>query len=172
MSLEEAKKKGWEELDVIIVTGDAYVDHPGFGTSIIGRVLEDAGYRVGVIAQPKWDDVEDFKKLGKPRLFFAISAGNTDSMVSNYTPSKRLRHDDAYSPGNKPGLRPNSATLVYSNRLREAYPEVPRIIGGIEASLSALLNTTIGLIKYANQFLQTHLQTFLFTAWENSRYWR
>ncbi|ETA67988.1 MAG: hypothetical protein PWQ51_528 [Methanolobus sp.] len=135
MSLEDAKKKGWDELDVIIVTGDAYVDHPGFGTSIIGRVLVDAGYRVGVIAQPKWDDVEDFRKLGKPRLFFAISAGNTDSMVSNYTPSKRLRHDDAYSPGNKAGLRPNRASIVYSNRLKEAYPDTPRIIGGIEASL-------------------------------------
>ena len=135
IDLKEAKKRGWEELDVIIVTGDAYVDHPGFGTAIIGRVLEDAGYRVGVIAQPKWDSVEDFKKLGKPRLFFAVSGGNTDSMVSNYTPSQRLRHEDAYSPGNKPGMRPNRATIVYSNRLREVYPEVPMVIGGIEASL-------------------------------------
>lgn len=135
MNIEEAKKRGWEELDIIVVTGDAYVDHPGFGTSIIGRVLEDAGYRVGIISQPAWDSVEDFTKLGKPRLFFAISAGNTDSMVSNYTPSKRLRHDDAYSPGNKPGLRPNRATIVYSNRLKEAYPDVPQVIGGIEASL-------------------------------------
>ncbi len=135
MSPEEVKAKGWDELDIIIVTGDAYVDHPGFGTSIIGRVLEDAGYRVGVIAQPNWEDAEDFKKLGKPRLFFAISAGNTDSMVSNYTPSKRLRHEDAYSPGNKEGLRPNRATIVYSNRLKEAFPDVPQVIGGIEASL-------------------------------------
>jgi uncharacterized radical SAM protein YgiQ len=135
MSPEEVKAKGWNELDVIIVTGDAYVDHPGFGTSIIGRVLEDAGYRVGVIAQPNWEDAEDFKKLGKPRLFFAISAGNTDSMVSNYTPSKRLRHEDAYSPGNKAGLRPNRATIVYANRLKEAFPDVPQVIGGIEASL-------------------------------------
>lgn len=135
MGLKEAQQKGWEELDVIIVTGDAYVDHPGFGTAIIGRVLADAGYRVGIIAQPKWDSVEDFKKLGKPRLFFAVSGGNTDSMVSNYTPSQRLRHEDAYSPGNKPGMRPNRATIVYSNRLREAYPDVPLVIGGIEASL-------------------------------------
>ncbi|MBN2110140.1 MAG: YgiQ family radical SAM protein, partial [Methanosarcinaceae archaeon] len=135
MSLEETRARGWDGLDVIIITGDGYVDHPGFGTSIIGRVLEDAGYRVGVIAQPKWDDAEDFKKLGKPRLFFAIGAGNTDSMVSNYTPSKRLRHDDAYSPGNKAGLRPNRATIVYSNRLKEAFPDVPQVIGGIEASL-------------------------------------
>lgn len=135
MSLEEAGKKGWEELDIIIVTGDAYVDHPGFGTSIIGRVLEDAGYRVGVIAQPGWESTADFTKLGKPRLCFAVSAGNTDSMVSNYTPSKRLRHEDAYSPGNKTGLRPNRACIVYTNRLKEAYPDVPVIIGGIEASL-------------------------------------
>ncbi|WP_425438358.1 YgiQ family radical SAM protein [Methanolobus chelungpuianus] len=135
MSLEEAAKKGWEELDIIIVTGDAYVDHPGFGTSIIGRVLEDAGYRVGVIAQPGWESTADFTKLGKPRLCFAVSAGNTDSMVSNYTPSKRLRHEDAYSPGNKAGLRPNRACIVYTNRLKEAYPDVPVIIGGIEASL-------------------------------------
>ncbi len=135
MSLDEAKRKGWEELDIIIVTGDAYVDHPGFGTSIIGRVLEDAGYRVGVIAQPEWENTADFTKLGKPRLCFAVSAGNTDSMVSNYTPSKRLRHEDAYSPGNKTGLRPNRACIVYTNRLKEAYPEVPVIIGGIEASL-------------------------------------
>ncbi|WP_407357317.1 YgiQ family radical SAM protein [Methanolobus sp. WCC5] len=135
MSTKEANEKGWNELDIIIVTGDAYVDHPGFGTSIIARVLEDAGYRVGVIAQPGWDNTDDFKKLGKPRLFFAISAGNTDSMVSNYTPSKRLRHEDVYSPGNKTGLRPNRAVIVYSNRLREAFPDVPQVIGGIEASL-------------------------------------
>jgi uncharacterized radical SAM protein YgiQ len=135
MSPDEVQRKGWEELDIIIVTGDAYVDHPGFGTSIIGRVLEDAGYRVGVIAQPGWENIADFTKLGKPRLCFAVSAGNTDSMVSNYTPSKRLRHDDAYSPGNKAGLRPNRACIVYTNRLKEAYPDVPVIIGGIEASL-------------------------------------
>jgi uncharacterized radical SAM protein YgiQ len=135
MSPDEVQRKGWEELDIIIVTGDAYVDHPGFGTSIIGRVLEDAGYRVGVIAQPEWENIADFTKLGKPRLCFAVSAGNTDSMVSNYTPSKRLRHDDAYSPGNKAGLRPNRACIVYTNRLKEAYPDVPVIIGGIEASL-------------------------------------
>ncbi|AFV24015.1 hypothetical protein Mpsy_1808 [Methanolobus psychrophilus R15] len=135
MSPDEVRRKGWEELDIIIVTGDAYVDHPGFGTSIIGRVLEDAGYRVGVIAQPAWENIADFTKLGKPRLCFAVSAGNTDSMVSNYTPSKRLRHDDAYSPDNKAGLRPNRACIVYTNRLKEAYPDVPVIIGGIEASL-------------------------------------
>ncbi len=135
MSLKAGNDRGWQEFDVIIVTGDAYVDHPGFGTSIIARVLEDEGYRVGIIAQPSWENTDDFKKLGRPRLFFAISAGNTDSMVSNYKPSKRLRHEDAYSPGNKTGLRPNRATIVYSNRLKESFPDVPQIIGGIEASL-------------------------------------
>lgn len=135
MSIKEAKVRGWDEFDIIIVTGDAYVDHPGFGTAILSRVLENAGYKIGVIAQPEWNNTDDFKKLGKPKLFFAISGGNTDSMVSNYTPSQRLRHEDVYSPGNKTGKRPNRATIVYANRLREAYPDVPLILGGIEASL-------------------------------------
>lgn len=135
MSINEAKQKGWDRFDIIIVTGDAYVDHPSFGIAIIARILEDAGYKIGIIAQPSWENIDDFKKLGKPKLFFAISAGNTDSMVSNYTPSQRLRHEDAYSAGNKNGNRPNRATIVYANRLKEAYPDVPLIIGGIEASL-------------------------------------
>ncbi|HJH31015.1 MAG TPA: YgiQ family radical SAM protein [Methanosarcinaceae archaeon] len=135
IDLKNATKRGWNELDVIIVTGDAYVDHPNFGAAIIGRVLEDAGFKVGIIAQPRWDRVDDFKKLGKPRLFFAVTAGNTDSMVGNYTPSQRLRRDDTYSPGGKTGLRPNRAVVVYSNRIREAYPDTPIVIGGIEASL-------------------------------------
>lgn len=135
INLKNATKRGWDELDIIIVTGDAYVDHPNFGTAIIGRVLEDAGFKVGIIAQPRWDRVDDFKKLGKPRLFFAVTAGNTDSMVGNYTPSQRLRRDDTYSPGGKTGLRPNRAVVVYSNRIKEAYPDTPIVIGGIEASL-------------------------------------
>ncbi len=135
MSLEEAKARGWEELDIILVTGDAYVDHSSFGTAIVGRVLEDAGFRVGIIAQPRWDSPEDFKKLGKPRLFFSVSAGNTDSMVSNLTPGLKLRAKDAYSPGGKPGLRPNRAVIIYSNRIKEACPDVPIVLGGIEASL-------------------------------------
>ncbi len=138
INLKNAEKRGWDELDIILITGDAYVDHPNFGTAIIGRVLEDAGFKVGIIAQPKWDSVEDFKKLGKPRLFFAITAGNTDSMVSNYTPSQRLRRDDSYSPGGKTGLRPNRAVVVYSNRIKEAYLDTPIVIGGIEASLRRL----------------------------------
>jgi uncharacterized radical SAM protein YgiQ len=138
MSLEEVKARGWKELDIILITGDAYVDHSSFGTAIIGRVLEDAGFKVGIIAQPRWDNPEDFKKLGKPRLFFSISAGNTDSMVSNLTPGLKSRDKDAYSPGGKTGLRPNRAAIIYSNRAKEAFPEVPIVLGGIEASLRRL----------------------------------
>ena len=135
MSSEEVKARGWKELDIILVTGDAYVDHSSFGTAIIGRVLEDAGFRVGIIAQPRWDNLEDFKKLGIPKLFFSISAGNTDSMISNLTPGLKPRNKDAYSPGGKTGLRPNRAVIIYSNRIKEAFPKIPIIMGGIEASL-------------------------------------
>ncbi|HEY3362827.1 MAG TPA: YgiQ family radical SAM protein [Methanosarcina sp.] len=135
MSPEEVKARGWKELDIILVAGDAYIDHSSFGTAIIGRVLEDAGFRVGVIAQPRWDSPEDFKKLGKPRLFFSVSAGNTDSMVSNLTPGLKPRNKDVYSPGGKAGLRPNRAVIIYSNRIKETFPEVPIVLGGIEASL-------------------------------------
>lgn len=135
MSPEEVKARGWKELDIILISGDAYVDHSSFGTAIIGRVLEDAGFRVGVIAQPRWDSPEDFKKLGKPRLFFSVSAGNTDSMISNLTPGLKPRNKDAYSPGSRAGLRPNRAVIIYSNRIKEAFPEVPIVLGGIEASL-------------------------------------
>jgi uncharacterized radical SAM protein YgiQ len=135
MSPEEVKARGWKELDIILITGDAYVDHSSFGTAIIGRVLEDAGFKVGIIAQPRWENPEDFKKLGKPRLFFSVSAGNTDSMVSNLTPGLKPRDKDAYSPGGKTGLRPNRAAIIYSNRIKEAFPDVPIVLGGIEASL-------------------------------------
>ncbi|WP_318786246.1 YgiQ family radical SAM protein [Methanimicrococcus hacksteinii] len=135
MSLEEAEKKGWDELDIILVTGDAYVDHSGFGTAIIGRVLEHAGFRVGVIAQPDWTSKDAFEILGKPRLFFSVSAGNADSLVNNYTPLLYKRESDMYSPGGEPGLRPDRAVIAYSNRLRQAYPDVPIVAGGIEASL-------------------------------------
>ncbi len=138
MSKEEMKKRGWDVLDVILVTGDAYVDHPSYGTAVIGRVLEAAGYRVGVIAQPDWRSVEPFTCLGTPRLFVGITAGNLDSMVSNYSSHKKPRLRDAYSPGGTPGLRPDRATIVYTNRVREAFGGIPVIIGGIEASLRRL----------------------------------
>lgn len=127
--------RGWTELDFILVTGDAYVDHHSFGTAIISRVLESKGYKVGIIAQPDWKDTEDFKKLGKPRLGFLVNAGNMDSMVNHYTVSKKIREKDLYSPGSKMGLRPDRATIVYCNKIREAYKGIPIVIGGLEASL-------------------------------------
>lgn len=134
MSKKEAEKLGIHEFDIILVSGDAYVDHPSFGTALIGRVLWDAGYTVGIIAQPDWKTGTDFTSLGTPRLFFGISSGNVDSMVNNYTPNLKRRSDDVYSPGGIP-KRPDRATIVYTDRLHALYPEVPIILGGIEASL-------------------------------------
>ncbi|MEN6326667.1 MAG: YgiQ family radical SAM protein [Syntrophomonas sp.] len=131
-------QRNWKQLDIILVSGDAYVDHPAWAAAILGRFLEKHGYRVGVIAQPDWRNLDDFKKLGEPRLFFGISGGNLDSMVNHYTADLKKRHEDAYSPGGKASRRPDRATIVYANRLREAYPGLPIIIGGIEASLRRL----------------------------------
>ncbi|MFA5271199.1 MAG: YgiQ family radical SAM protein [Candidatus Omnitrophota bacterium] len=138
ISQEDLKKLGWEELDVIIVSGDAYVDHPSYGPALIGRVLESNGFKVGIIAQPNWRNLDDFRKLGRPKLFFAITSGNTDSMVANYTANKRPRKNDDYSPGAKSGLRPDRALIVYANKVREAYRDCPIVLGGIEASLRRL----------------------------------
>ncbi len=135
ISKEDMKSRGWKELDFVLVTGDAYVDHHSFGTAIISRVLENAGYKVGIIAQPDWKSVDEFKRLGRPRLGFLVNAGNMDSMVNHYTVSKKLRDKDFYSPGEKMGLRPDRATIVYCNKIREAYKNVTIIIGGVEASL-------------------------------------
>ncbi len=135
-SMKEVKELGWDEIDVILFTGDAYVDHPSFGAAVIGRILEAEGLKVAVIPQPNWkDDLRDFRKMGKPRLFFAVTAGNMDSMVNHYTAGKRKRTDDAYTPGGKAGFRPDYATIVYSQILKKLYPETPLVIGGIEASL-------------------------------------
>ena len=132
---EDMEKRGWEQLDFLYICGDAYVDHPSFGHAIISRVLEKHGYRVGIISLPDWRSVDDFKKMGKPRLGVLVSAGNIDSMVNHYTASKKRRSDDAYAPGNKAGQRPDRATIVYCNRIREAFGSIPLLIGGIEASL-------------------------------------
>lgn len=133
---DEMKMLGWQQADVIIFSGDAYVDHPSFGAAVIGRTLQAAGYKVAIVPQPNWrDDLRDFRKLGKPRLFFGVSAGAMDSMVNHYTANRRLRHDDAYTPGGKHGMRPDYPTIVYSEILRRLYPDVPIIAGGIEASL-------------------------------------
>lgn len=127
--------RGWDELDFIIVTADAYVDHHSFGTAIISRVLEHAGYKVGIIAQPDWKSTDDFMKLGRPRLGFLVNGGNMDSMVNHYSVSKKHRDKDLYSPGAKMGLRPDRSTIVYCNKIREAYKNISIVIGGIEASL-------------------------------------
>ncbi len=135
-SKKEAEARGWDMLDVILFSGDAYIDHPSFGIAVLGRVLEDMGLRVAVVPQPNWrDDLRDFKKLGRPRLFFGVSAGSMDSMVNHYTANKRLRSDDAYTPGGKAGQRPDYPTIAYTQVLKQLYPDTPVIIGGIEASM-------------------------------------
>ena len=135
-SAKEIQKLGWEYVDIIIFSGDAYIDHPSFGTAVIARVLQSQGYRVAVVPQPNWqDDLRDFKKLGRPRLFFGVTAGAMDSMVNHYTAAKRLRSDDSYTPEGKAGRRPDYAVTVYSKILKKLFPDVPVVIGGIEASL-------------------------------------
>jgi uncharacterized radical SAM protein YgiQ len=165
MSRAEMEQLGWDSCDVIIVTGDAYVDHPSFGMAIMGRLLEAQGFRVGIIAQPDWHSAEPFKQLGRPNLFFGITAGNMDSMVNRYTSDKRIRSDDAYTPGGEGGKRPDRSVVVYAQRAREAYKDVPIVIGGIEASLrriahfdywsekvrrSVLLDAKADLLVYGN----------------------
>jgi len=166
MSRKEMAKLGWDQCDVIIVCGDAYVDHPSFGMAVIGRTLEAQGFRVGLICQPDWTDPNSFKVLGEPKLFFGVSAGNMDSLINRYTADRRIRHDDAYTPGNIGGKRPDRAVTVYTQKLREAYKkQVPIIVGGIEASLrrlshydywqdrirgSVLLDSTADMLFYGN----------------------
>ncbi len=138
VSQSDMQGRGWDRLDIILITGDAYVDHPAFGTAVIGRVLAAQGFRVGVIAQPDWRSAEDFKRLGRPRLFFGITSGNVDSMVANYTANKRPRREDDLSPGGMVGKRPDRALIVYANRVRQAFKNATVVIGGIEASMRRL----------------------------------
>lgn len=136
---KELQRLGWEQCDVILFSGDAYVDHPAFGAAVIGRVLQSHGYKVAIVPQPNWqDDLRDFKKLGRPRLFFGVSPGAMDSMVNHYTAARRLRHDDAYTPGGRHGARPDYPSIVYTKILKELYPDIPVVIGGIEPSLRRL----------------------------------
>ncbi len=165
MTRAEMEALGWDSCDIILVTGDAYVDHPSFGMALIGRLLEAQGFRVGIIAQPDWRSVDDFRRLGRPNLFFGITAGNMDSMVNRYTSDRKIRSDDAYTPDGKGGARPDRSVIVYSQRCREAWRDVPLIIGGIEASLrriahydywsdkvrrSVLLDARADLLVYGN----------------------
>ncbi len=138
MTRQEALERGWDELDIVFITGDAYIDHPSFAMAILGRVLEAAGFRVGIVSQPDWQSCDDWQRFGRPRLFFGISAGNMDSMINHYTANKKVRNDDAYSPGGQIGLRPDRATLAYCQRARQAYKGVPVVAGGVEASLRRL----------------------------------
>ena len=165
MSRTEMDTLGWDSCDIILITGDAYVDHPSFGMAIVGRLLEAQGFRVGIIAQPDWTSAEPFRALGRPNLLFGVTAGNMDSMVNRYTADRRLRHNDAYTPNDEGGKRPDRAVIVYSQRCREAYPDAPVVIGGIEASLrriahydywsdkvrrSVLLDAKADLLVYGN----------------------
>ena len=136
LTMKEVEKRGWDEIDVVLISGDAYVDHPAFGAAVIGRIIESEGFKVAIVAQPNWkDDLRDFKKFGRPKYFFGVTAGCMDSMVNHYTANRRLRSTDAYTPGGQAGFRPDYATIVYSTILKELYPDVPVLIGGIEASL-------------------------------------
>ena len=135
MSRAEMDALGWDACDVILVTGDAYIDHPSFGMALIGRALEAQGFRVGIISQPDWHSAEPFRALGRPRLFFGVTAGNMDSMINRYTADRKPRSDDAYTPDALPDKRPDRAVVVYAQRAREAFPEVPVVLGSIEASL-------------------------------------
>src|SRR6202050_2066385 len=164
-SRAEMETLGWDSCDIILVTGDAYVDHPSFGMGVIGRALEAQGFRVGIIAQPDWRGTESFEVLGAANLFFGVTSGNMDSMVNRYTSERRIRSDDAYTPGGAGGKRPDRAVIVYAQRLREAFQDVPIVIGGIEASLrriahfdywsekvrrSILLDAKADLLVYGN----------------------
>jgi uncharacterized radical SAM protein YgiQ len=132
MTADEMRQRGWDGVDVVFVTGDAYIDHPSFAMAILGRVLEAAGYRVGIVSQPDWHSTDDWTRFGRPRLFFAISAGNMDSMINHYTANRKVRNDDAYTAGGRIGSRPDRATLSYCQRAREAYRHVPVIAGGVD----------------------------------------
>lgn len=164
-SREEMDELGWDSCDVVLITGDAYIDHPSFGMAVMGRLLEAQGYRVGIIAQPDWRSAEPFKELGKPNLYYGVTAGNMDSLINRYTADLRIRHDDAYTAGGKGGNRPDRAVIVYSQRCKEAYVDVPVVIGGIEASLrriahydywsdkvrrTVLLDSTADILLYGN----------------------
>ena len=140
LTKEEAKKKGWNTIDVVLVTGDAYVDHPSFGIAVIGRVLEKAGFSVGIIPMPNFLDPSSIEVFGRPNLFFGVTSGNIDSMLSRFTAFKKVRNDDPYVPGGKSGCKPSNAVITYCNLIKQRFKDVPIVIGGIEASMRRLLH--------------------------------
>ena len=155
-TLKEVREREWENLDIILFSGDAYIDHPAFGPAVIGRIIESEGLKIAIVPQPNWqDDLRDFKKLGKPNLFFAVTSGSMDSMVNHYTAGKRLRSDDAYTPGGKSGFRPDYATTVYTSILKDLFPDTPVVIGGIEASLRRVTHYDYWSDKLMPSILET-----------------
>ncbi len=172
-TIKEVRARGWDALDVILFTGDAYIDHPSFGAAVIGRLLEAEGYRVAIVPQPNWrDDLRDFKKLGTPRLFFAITGGAMDSMVNHYTANLRLRHDDAYTAGGQAGFRPDRTVSVYSQILKRLFPHTPVVIGGIEASLRRLTHYDYWEDRLHPSILCSSGPICWSTAWATARFWR
>jgi hypothetical protein len=169
MSRAEMDALGWDECDIIIVTGDAYIDHPSFGMAVVGRSLERAGFRVGIIAQPDWLSAAPFTVLGRPRLFFGVTAGNMDSMVNRYTSSRRIRKDDAYTPNAEPDKRPDRAVLVYAQRCREAFKDTPVIIGASRPACGASPTTTTGRTRCDAACCRTRRPTCWSTATVSDR---
>ena len=172
VSRDEMIDRGWYYYDFLVVTADGYIDHPSFGSAIIARLLEGEGYRVAVLAQPDWHDAESFRAMGKPRYGVLIGGGNLDSMVAHYTVAKRRRTQDLYSPGGKLGFRPDRPTIVYANRAREAFPDTPIVIGGLEASLRRFATMTTGTTRCAAPSCLMRLPTCWCTAWERAPRWR
>ncbi len=165
----DMQQRNWDELDILFISGDAYIDHPAFGTSLLARMLENQGYRVGIIAQPDWKNSESLKVMGRPRLFAAISSGAMDSMVNHYTAAKKIRRNDAYTPGGLAGKRPNRAVIAYTAAVKNAFKGLPIIIGGIEASLRRLATMIIGTTKSDVLSWWIAKPTCSFTAWLKPR---
>jgi uncharacterized radical SAM protein YgiQ len=160
MSRDEMDVLGWDSCDIILVTGDAYIDHPSFGMALVGRLLEAQGFRVGIISQPDWHSAAAFQRLGKPNLFFGVTAGNMDSMVNRYTSDRKIRSDDAYTPGAEPNRRPDRAVTVYAQRCREAFPGSTVVIGSIEASLRRIAHYDYWSDKVRRSVLPDSLPLF------------
>ena len=172
ISRADMEARGWEQLDFVVVGGDAYVDHPSFGTAIISRLLEAEGYKIGVLAQPRYTDCEDFKRFGKPKYGFFIGGGNVDSMVSHYSVAKIPRAEDEYSPGGKGGARPDRSATVYTRLAKQAYPDLPVILGGLEASLRRFATMTTGWTPFCPASPRIPARTSSALAWASTRPWR
>ncbi len=168
-SRDEMNARGWDQIDVLFVTGDAYVDHPAFAMGILGRVLEAAGYRVAILSQPDWHSADPWRAFGKPRLFIGISAGNMDSMINHYTANKKVRNDDAYSPGGRIGLRPDRATIPYCQRAAKRSPACQSSRGASRRRSAAWLITTTGATRFAAASCSTPRPISSFLAWASSR---